>query len=314
MESIERLGYELRVFIRVPDLGKKLILLWVFALNIVKGDGQDRERYRDKSGSGKSSGGGKSAQSSSSPVTTTFPGSQSSKKSKSIGHVRRISGNTSAESGSGGGAGSGNAASGGSLHPYHGIINNSVTQTKVKYREQGVDELLQLKLHQALAETDDVVPDGSTIVLATGDGNVGQFNEDGFLGPVRTALRRGWKVELYAWEDGLSGFFVTAIKLSESEYFLWQAALGDASLGKAVNSEGAVRSASSAWNNLLVDWLRLGGLNQLSSNRDYQLINVFSTSQHIISLVHLLLIISPCSSNPWKHSYRTIDCRFARTP
>jgi hypothetical protein len=186
MESIERLGYELRVYTRVPDLG----------------DGQDRERHRDKNGSGKSSGGGKSAQSSSSPVTTTFSGSQSAKKSKSIGHVRRVSGNTSAESGSGGAA-SGNAAGGGSLHPYHGIINNSVTQTKVKYREQGVDELLQLKLHQALAATD-VVPDGSTIVLATGDGNMGQFNEEGFLGPVRTALRRGWRVELYAWEDGLS--------------------------------------------------------------------------------------------------------------
>ena len=27
------------------------------------------------------------------------------------------------------------------------------------------------------------------------------------IGPVRTALRRGWKVELYAWEDGLSEFF-----------------------------------------------------------------------------------------------------------
>jgi len=66
-----------------------------------------------------------------------------------------------------------------------------------------VDELLQLKLHQALAATDNV-PEGSTIVLATGDGNIGQFNEEGFLGPIRTALRRGWKVELYAWEDGLS--------------------------------------------------------------------------------------------------------------
>jgi hypothetical protein len=44
-----------------------------------------------------------------------------------------------------------------------------------------VDELLQLKLHQALAATDDV-PEGATIVLATGDGNVGQFSEDGFLG------------------------------------------------------------------------------------------------------------------------------------
>lgn len=36
------------------------------------------------------------------------------------------------------------------------------------------------------------------------DGNVGQFNEDGFLGPVWTALKKGWNVELYTWEVGLS--------------------------------------------------------------------------------------------------------------
>ncbi len=74
---------------------------------------------------------------------------------------------------------------------------------RVRYREQGVDELLQLKLHQAIADAD-VVPRNATIVLATGDGNVGQFNEDGFLGCVRTALKKGWKVELYSWEGGLS--------------------------------------------------------------------------------------------------------------
>ncbi|KAG6870329.1 hypothetical protein C0992_000356, partial [Termitomyces sp. T32_za158] len=56
----------------------------------------------------------------------------------------------------------------------------TTTPARVRYREQGVDELLQLKLHQALAATDDVPP-GATIVLATGDGNVGQFSEDGFL-------------------------------------------------------------------------------------------------------------------------------------
>jgi hypothetical protein len=67
-----------------------------------------------------------------------------------------------------------------------------------------VDELLQLKLHQALAALDGPPPPGATIVLATGDGNVGQFNDDGFLGPVRTALKKGWRVELYAWEEGLS--------------------------------------------------------------------------------------------------------------
>ncbi|KAF8154738.1 hypothetical protein B0H34DRAFT_535634 [Crassisporium funariophilum] len=193
MEGMERLGYELRVYIRVPDLG----------------NGMDRERHRDKdrTGSGKSSGGGKSSQSS--PVTTvSFSGLPSSTKRttrQNLGHIRHISGSTSAESGSGGGGGSGTNASGGgsNSHPYSGITNSITSQVRVKYREQGVDELLQLKLHQALAATDDV-PEGSTIVLATGDGNMGQFNEDGFLGPIRTALKRGWKVELYAWEDGLS--------------------------------------------------------------------------------------------------------------
>ncbi|KAF7377948.1 hypothetical protein MSAN_00218700 [Mycena sanguinolenta] len=80
----------------------------------------------------------------------------------------------------------------------------AASAAKIKYREQGVDELLQLKLHQALAALDGPPPPGATIVLATGDGNVGQFNEDGFLGPVRTALKKGWRVELYAWEEGLS--------------------------------------------------------------------------------------------------------------
>lgn len=80
---------------------------------------------------------------------------------------------------------------------------SGTTITRIRYREQGVDELLQLKLHQAIAAADPPPPN-ATIVLATGDGNVGQFNEEGFLGPVRLALQRGWKIELYAWEEGLS--------------------------------------------------------------------------------------------------------------
>ncbi|KAH9992703.1 hypothetical protein BJV74DRAFT_884552 [Russula compacta] len=67
---------------------------------------------------------------------------------------------------------------------------------RLRYREQGADELLQLKLLQAIADVD-VPPPGSTIVVARGDGNVGQFNE-GFRGCVRTALEKGWCVELYA--------------------------------------------------------------------------------------------------------------------
>lgn len=139
---------------------------------------------RGRKDSSSLSGGSKSVQSSpANPVSFSGLPLTAKNKRQMLGHVRRISGSTSAESGSGGG-GSGNASGGANNannHPYYGIANNTPPQGKIKYREQGVDELLQLKLHQALAATDDV-PEGSTIVLATGDGNMGQFNEEGFLG------------------------------------------------------------------------------------------------------------------------------------
>jgi hypothetical protein len=109
------------------------------------------------------------------------------------GHLRGSSDSDKGVGGSGGGAGAGLTASG------SGPLRNG----RVRYREQGVDELLQLKLHQAIADADVPRP-GATIVLATGDGTVGQFSDEGFLGPVRTALKKGWRVELYAWEEGLS--------------------------------------------------------------------------------------------------------------
>ena len=64
------------------------------------------------------------------------------------------------------------------------------TGTSRKYQEQAVDEVLQLRLYEAILAAD-VVPPGATIVLATGDGNAGEFGEDGFLGCVGLALERG---------------------------------------------------------------------------------------------------------------------------
>ncbi|TFK93433.1 hypothetical protein K466DRAFT_478781 [Polyporus arcularius HHB13444] len=163
MDSAEELGYEVRIYARVPDTG----------------DGADRQRpagharthsrnlSNSKNEAGPSRAGGRSR---------TFVRGHAHKTSVGGGN------GTSTESDQGAGGSS---------------------STRVRYREQGVDELLQLKLHQAIAAVD-VVPTGGTIVLATGDGNVGQFNEDGFLGCVRTALKKGWRVELYAWEGGLS--------------------------------------------------------------------------------------------------------------
>lgn len=118
-------------------------------------------------------------------------------KKKSHSHKRYLSGGTTS-GGDGSGAGSGSPGT----PPLKPVLSSfteqqfafpastlttpitpvtPATPVRVRYREQGVDELLQLKLHQALAATDDVPP-GATIVLATGDGNVGQFSEDGFLG------------------------------------------------------------------------------------------------------------------------------------
>ncbi|KAG1726631.1 uncharacterized protein EDB91DRAFT_1166050, partial [Suillus paluster] len=140
MDAAEQLGYEVRVFARVPD----------------SGSGQDRRP----------------------------PSSNANAESWRKGHARGSSDSDK---------GTGLTAS--------GSVN--LRNARVRYREQGVDELLQLKLHQAIADADVPRP-GATIVLATGDGNVGQFSDEGFLGPVRTALKKGWRVELYAWEEGLS--------------------------------------------------------------------------------------------------------------
>ncbi|PCH37041.1 hypothetical protein WOLCODRAFT_157743 [Wolfiporia cocos MD-104 SS10] len=156
VNTAEQLGYEVRVYARVPDTG----------------DGADRLRRGHNRSESHSS-------------HSPHRGRTRRGASHARAHSHRNSyggGGTSTESDTG--SGSGGAA-------------------RVRYREQGVDELLQLKLHQAIADVDEVPP-GATIVLATGDGNVGQFNEEGFLGVVRTALKKGWRVELYAWEGGMS--------------------------------------------------------------------------------------------------------------
>lgn len=75
-----------------------------------------------------------------------------------------------------------------------------------RYREQGVDEMLHLKLLQALNAKPVPAPEGSTIVLATGDARGGQFNRDGFVGAVKEAIKRGWAVELWSFSDGQSCF------------------------------------------------------------------------------------------------------------
>lgn len=69
----------------------------------------------------------------------------------------------------------------------------------VGYREQGVDELLHLKMMQSLLDT----AEPGTIVLATGDAAEAEFS-DGFHRNVVRALERGWHVEVIGWVDNMS--------------------------------------------------------------------------------------------------------------
>ncbi|KAG8221657.1 hypothetical protein J3R82DRAFT_1941 [Butyriboletus roseoflavus] len=181
MESAIQLGYDVRIYARVPD----------------SGNAPDRRHpYLPDSAALRSANWRKSDPNPASTSSLSF----------SKTHIRGHSGgNVSTDSdratGNGNGSGSGSGSAARAVAGPSGTT--TTTNTRIRYREQGVDELLQLKLHQAIAATDPPPPN-ATIVLATGDGNVGQFNEEGFLGPVRLALQRGWKIELYAWQEGLS--------------------------------------------------------------------------------------------------------------
>ncbi|KAJ5544794.1 hypothetical protein N7461_007098 [Penicillium sp. DV-2018c] len=68
--------------------------------------------------------------------------------------------------------------------------------------EQGVDEILHLKMLESLIDTDKP----ATIVLATGDAAVAEFS-GGFMRMVERALRRNWKVELVSFAHGTSNAY-----------------------------------------------------------------------------------------------------------
>jgi hypothetical protein len=74
------------------------------------------------------------------------------------------------------------------------------TPSAPKWVEQGVDEILHLKMCQSIID----VEEPTTIVLATGDGAEAEHS-DGFLAHVERALKKGWKVELLSWRQQLNG-------------------------------------------------------------------------------------------------------------
>lgn len=68
--------------------------------------------------------------------------------------------------------------------------------------EQGVDEVLHLKIANVLLDFD--AP--QTLVLATGDAHDSDYNTS-FRQQVHRALKRGWTVHVWSWKDQLSGRF-----------------------------------------------------------------------------------------------------------
>ncbi|KAG9694788.1 hypothetical protein KCU95_g6378, partial [Aureobasidium melanogenum] len=68
-----------------------------------------------------------------------------------------------------------------------------------RYIEQGVDEIIHLKMMESIVDTE--TP--STMVLATGDAAQAEYSE-GFLKMAERALKKGWKVELVSWSKNIS--------------------------------------------------------------------------------------------------------------
>ncbi len=71
-----------------------------------------------------------------------------------------------------------------------------------KLVEQGVDEMLHLKIANAILDC----PAPQTLVIASGDGRVSTFNT-GFTTQAERALKFGWNVEVWSWSGQLSNTF-----------------------------------------------------------------------------------------------------------
>lgn len=68
--------------------------------------------------------------------------------------------------------------------------------------EQGVDEMLHLKIANALLDS----PSGETLVIVSGDGRESGFDTS-FPGQAKRSLRQGWNVEVWSWKEQLTRLY-----------------------------------------------------------------------------------------------------------
>lgn len=85
---------------------------------------------------------------------------------------------------------------------YDTDLLNKIGNDNGRLVEQGVDELLHLKIANALLDFESP----QTLVLATGDGKDGQF-QTSFTKQIERALARRWNVIVWSWTEQLSGRF-----------------------------------------------------------------------------------------------------------
>jgi len=76
------------------------------------------------------------------------------------------------------------------------------THAPEKFVEQGVDEILHLKILESVVD----VEEPTTIVLATGDAAIAEYSQ-GFMVMVERALKKGWCVELVSWSKNISQMY-----------------------------------------------------------------------------------------------------------
>ena len=93
----------------------------------------------------------------------------------------------------------------GHLHKNSHDSASDTDTTRARRFEQGVDEILHLKILESVLDA----PCPATIVLATGDAAAAEYS-DGFLRMVERALQRGWSVEVVAFKETMSAAYRNA--------------------------------------------------------------------------------------------------------
>lgn len=76
------------------------------------------------------------------------------------------------------------------------------THAPERFVEQGVDEIIHLKILESIVDVDEP----TTIVLATGDAAQAEYSQ-GFMVMVERALKKGWNVELVSWSKNISQMY-----------------------------------------------------------------------------------------------------------